>query len=136
LARKTKREDKDEREDMEKQDAIQQAIDRLFTAIPQLDGVLLASTDGLPIAHSFSTGGDPNRVAAMAAAALGLGKRIGETFNSGMLTELSVRGTEGQMFLYAAGSKGVLALTVPVSANIGMIHIAARHAARRIAEVL
>jgi hypothetical protein len=38
-------------------------------AIPELKGVLLASNEGLPIAHSLSDGADAKRVAAIAASA-------------------------------------------------------------------
>ena len=54
---------------MAKGEALKSQIEALRNAIPELKGVLLASNERLPIAHSFSNGQDPNRVAAMAAAA-------------------------------------------------------------------
>ena len=54
---------------MAKGEALKGHIEALRNAIPELKGVLLASNEGLPIAHSLSNGADPNRVAAMAAAA-------------------------------------------------------------------
>ena len=121
---------------MSKQEVLTQALNTLRTAIPELRGVLVATSDGLAIAHSLTNGEDPSRVAAMAATALGLGKRIGESLNAGTLTETSVSGTNALIYLYATGVKGVLAVVAPAGANVGLIHMEAREAARTIAEVL
>ena len=81
---------------MAKHDALKNHIELLRNAIPELKGVLLASNEGLPIAHSLSNGGDPNRVAAMAAAASTLGRRISDTMSTGALAEVSIRGDDGR----------------------------------------
>jgi len=121
---------------MSKQETLYQTINQLRASIPELRGAIVASSDGLAIAHSLSNGEDPNRVAAMAATALGLGKRISESLNAGSLTETSVSGTNAQIYLYAAGQKGVLAVVAPAGANIGLIHMEAREAAKAIASIL
>jgi uncharacterized protein len=121
---------------MSKQDDLQAIISRLRSAVPELRGALIATTDGLAIAHSFGGNEDPNRVAAMAATALGLGKRIADTVGAGALSETSVSGVEGQVFLYAIAAKGVLAVVAPAGVNVGLIHLEARDAARSIASVL
>jgi hypothetical protein len=119
-----------------KQEALQQALNNLRSAIPELRGVLVASSDGLPMAQSLAGSEDANRVAAMAATALGLGKRIADTLNAGALSETSVSGTNGQVYLYAAGPKAVLVVVAPAGANVGMIHLEARDAARRLQDIL
>ncbi len=120
---------------MSKQEALKNHIETLRNAIPDLKGVLLASNEGLPIAHSLSNGTDPNRVAAMAAAASNLGKRIGENVAVGALGEVSVRGEEGWLFIYSAGSKAVLAVMGPQSSNAGLVHLEARSIAHDIGEL-
>lgn len=119
-----------------KQESLQQAITALRTAIPELRGVLVASVDGLPMAHSLSGSEDANRIAAMAATALGLGKRISDTLHAGELTETSVSGVDGHVFVYAAGNKGVLVVIAPASANTGLIHLEARETAKLVAGTL
>jgi len=47
-------------------------------AIPELHGVMIASQDGLAIAHDFPEA-DAERIAAMAATAPGLGQRPSES---------------------------------------------------------
>ena len=56
--------------------------------------MLLASNEGLPIAHSISNGADPNRVAAMAAAS-NPGRRFSDSMSIGALGEIASRGDEG-----------------------------------------
>jgi uncharacterized protein len=121
---------------MSKQEDLQVIISRLRSAVPELRGALVATTDGLSIAHSFGGNEDPNRVAAMAATALGLGKRIADTVGAGTLTETSVSGADGQVFLYAVSGKGVLAVVAPAGVNVGLVHLEAREAARSVATVL
>src|SRR5215475_14019407 len=108
---------------MAKGEALKGHIETLRNAIPELKGVLLASNEGLPIAHSLSNGSDPNRVAAMAAAASNLGRRITESMNAGTLGEISVTADDGALFVYSAGSKAVLCVVSPQGGNAGLIHL-------------
>ena len=118
-----------------KQEQLKDILRSLRANLPELRGVLIASADGLPIASAMGEGSDANRVAAMAATALGLGKRINDTLGAGELTEMSVSGKDGQVYLYSAG-KGVLAVVSPSGANLGLLHMEARDAARSVAFVL
>lgn len=122
-------------EKMAKHEALKNHIEALRDAIPELKGVLLASNEGLPIAHSLSNGADPNRVAAMAAAASSLGRRISDSMSVGNLGEVAIRGDEGWLFIYSAGTKAVLAVMAPQAANAGLVHLEARSAAKDIGEL-
>lgn len=121
---------------MSKQEVLQKLVENLRASIPDLKGVLIASTDGLPIADSLPAGMDSGRVAAMTATAVGLGRRISETLSSGTLSETSVTAKDGQIFIYSAGPKGVLAVLAPPATNVGLIHLEARAAAKEIANVM
>lgn len=120
---------------MSKQEQVQRNIEILRSQIPELRGALVASIDGLVIGHSLASG-DPNRVAAMAATALGLGRRIVDSLGAGTFNETAVVGSEGTIFVYTAGTKGVLAVMVGIGANVGLIHLEARDAAEKIAAIL
>lgn len=119
---------------MSRHEELQKDIDNLRAAVPELKGVVLASTEGLPIAHSLSNGADPHRIAAMAAAASSLGRRVSDTLAVGSLSEISVSGSDGQIFLYNAGNKGVLAVIGPAGCNAGLIHLEARWTAREVGD--
>lgn len=120
---------------MAKAEVLKNELEALQVALPDLKGVLLASNEGLPIAHSLSNGGDPNRVAAMATAASALGRRIADTLGAGALGEVAVKAGEGSLFVYAAGSKAILAVWTPEAANAGLIHLEARQTAQQIGEL-
>lgn len=121
---------------MSKQDQLTSTLTTLRGALPELRGALVATVDGLPIAQDMGGGADANRVAAMAATALGLGKRINDTLGSGQLTDMSVGGTDGQVYIYAAGNKGVLAVVAPAGVNLGLLHMEARDAAQSVSIIL
>jgi len=115
-------------------DELNQALQSLRSSLPEIQGAVVASSDGLSIASSISS--DPNRMAAMVATALGLGKRICDTTGSGQLTETSVSGTDGHVYIYAAGTKGVLAVQSSPGSNVGLIHLECRQVAEKIASIL
>lgn len=119
-----------------KQERLQTALRELPNAIPDVRGAIIATVDGLPIAQTFNDSTDATRVAAMAATALGLGKRLNDTLGTGDLSEMSVSGSLGQVYIYATGRKGVLAVVAPGSMNLGLLHMAARKTADRIADIL
>src|SRR5258708_19502941 len=126
---------------MAKLEALQKNIETLRAAIPELRGVLIASTEGLPVAHSIAGGADParvaamaDRIAAMAAAAVNLGKRVSESLSVGALVEISVTGADGQIFIYSAATKGVLAVIAPKGGNAGLVHLEARAVANDVAD--
>ena len=121
---------------MSRRDRIQQGIDQLRMAIPELQGVLLATSEGMPLVHSIDGHGDPGRIAALAAAVSGLGRRVTESLATGTCQEVSVVGSEGQMFLYAAGPKAVLAVLGPAHLNVALVQLAARNAAQQILQAL
>ena len=119
-----------------KSEILNNTLMTLRGSMPELRGALVATADGLPIAQSFSDATDANRVAAMAATALGLGKRINDTLGAGDLSEMSVSGLDGQVFIYSVGTKGALAVVAPAGVNLGLLHMEARDTAKTVGLVL
>lgn len=118
---------------MSRQAQLQQAIQQLKQQVGELSGVIVASTDGLSLVTDLPES-ESARAAAMAATTLGLGKRISQTMALGNLDEVVVRGQQGYLIIYAAGSQAVLAVTAPMGANLGLINLEARQTAQRIAQ--
>jgi len=123
-------------------EAFQKNIEALRAAIPELRAVLIGSTEGLPIAHWIGGAADPSRVAAMAdriaamaAAAMNLGKRVSESISLGALVEISVTGGEGQIFVYSAGTTGLLTVVAQKGGNAGLVHLESREVANDVAEL-
>ncbi|MER7670033.1 roadblock/LC7 domain-containing protein [Kitasatospora sp. NPDC058162] len=103
--------------------------------VPHLAGGLVASVDGLLVAHD-THGTEPSGLAAMTAASLSLAQRLADTTGQGEFRESVVRGEHGYVATYAAGGSCVLTLLALPEVNVGRLHLEARRCARHIAELL
>lgn len=118
-----------------KSSELSRVISQMHRNVPELFGIMIASIDGLAIAHDFAEG-DAERMAAMSATALGLGKRITERSDLGELGEAVIRGERGYLVVYSAGTDAVLVLSGPSNSNLGLMRIEARAAAVEIKQIL
>jgi predicted regulator of Ras-like GTPase activity (Roadblock/LC7/MglB family) len=110
-------------------------LHRLRARVPQLTGALAASVDGLVLAHD-TPGVEPEGLAALTAAALGVAVRMTDTAGRGELRELLLRGDHGYVATYAAGSSAVLTLLAQDRVNVGRLHLEGRRAGGRIGELM
>ncbi|GAA0478543.1 roadblock/LC7 domain-containing protein [Streptomyces stramineus] len=107
----------------------------LRVRVPHLTGAMVASTDGLVIAH-LVTDTEPDGLAALTAAALGVGSRLTTAAGQGGFRELLVTGEGGYVATYAAGTSSVLTLLAAADANVGRLNLEARRAGPRIAALV
>lgn len=110
-------------------------LHRLRARVPQLTGALAASVDGLVLAHD-TPGVEPEGLAALTAAALGVAVRMTDAAGRGELRELLLRGDQGYVATYAAGSSAVLTLLTQDRVNVGRLHLEGRRAGGRIGELM
>jgi predicted regulator of Ras-like GTPase activity (Roadblock/LC7/MglB family) len=112
----------------------------LRTRAAEIEGSIVATTDGMVIAHDLGAtetyGIEPEGVAALAAVNLGLSQRIADTASHGELQETVIRGSFGQVLTYAAGDRALLTVLVRSSADVAPLHTDARATASRIAGLL
>lgn len=120
---------------MNRHEELAQVLAGIRAAIPELTGVMIASVDGLSIAHDFPER-EADRIAAMSATALGLAVRVAERANIGDLAEAVIRGSQGYLVVYSAGDAAVLVLSGPISSNLGLMRIEARAASSQISRAL
>jgi uncharacterized protein len=106
----------------------------LRARVPHLTGALVASTDGMVIAHDAGEL-DPQGVAAMAAASLGVSAQMTEATGQGGFRELLARGEHGYVATYAAGASMILTVLAGPAANVGRLHLEARRASGRIGDL-
>ncbi|BCB84369.1 roadblock/LC7 domain-containing protein [Phytohabitans suffuscus] len=110
--------------------------------LPDIAGVVLASTDGLLIASDLGTGvegaggAEAEAVAALSAATLGLGQRFAATVQQGHLRETVIQADGGSVVTYAAGRTGLLTVLTGPHANLARLHHEARRVAARLGPVV
>ncbi|MFJ9040520.1 roadblock/LC7 domain-containing protein [Streptomyces sp. NPDC102406] len=110
-------------------------LQRLRVRVPQVTGALAASVDGLVLAQD-TTGVEPEGVAALTAAALGVAQRLSDATGQGGFRELLVRGTDGYVATYAAGGTAILTLLAEGRVNVGRLHLEGRRSGTRIGELV
>jgi predicted regulator of Ras-like GTPase activity (Roadblock/LC7/MglB family) len=107
-------------------------IRSLRDRVRHVAGSLVASVDGRLIAHD-THGVEPDGMAALSAAVLGLSQRLIETVGPGEFAETVIRGTHGYVATYAAGPRAVLTVLCDEETNVGRLHLEARQVANRLA---
>ncbi|MGW7283086.1 roadblock/LC7 domain-containing protein [Streptomyces sp. NPDC054844] len=110
-------------------------LHRLRNRVPQLTGSLAATVDGLVLAHD-APGTEPEGLAALTAAALGVAHRMADATARGGFRELLLRGTDGYVATYAAGPAAVLTLLADGRVNVGRLHLEGRRSGARIGELV
>ncbi|MDN3023060.1 roadblock/LC7 domain-containing protein [Streptomyces sp. S.PB5] len=108
---------------------------RLRSRVPHLTGALAASVDGLVIAQD-TPGVEPEGMAALTAAALGVAVRLADSTGQGDFRELLVRGAYGYVSTYTAGRSAVLTLLAQDGVSVGRLHLEGRRAGTRIGEIV
>jgi predicted regulator of Ras-like GTPase activity (Roadblock/LC7/MglB family) len=103
--------------------------------LPELSGSVLATTDGLVVAHD-AHGIEPDSIAALAAAHLALARRFADAVNHGELRESVVECANGHITSYTAGPNALLTLVTSAEANLALVHHEARRAVTRLVDVL
>ncbi|MEZ7002545.1 roadblock/LC7 domain-containing protein [Streptomyces sp. AD55] len=110
-------------------------LHRLRSRVPQLTGSLAATVDGLVVAAD-APGTEPEGLAALTAAALGVSRRMAEATARGGFCELLLRGADGYVATYAAGPAAVLTLLAEGRVNVGRLHLEGRRSGARIGELV
>jgi hypothetical protein len=110
-------------------------IKALRERMPHLTGVLAATTDGLLVAQD-APAVEPEAMAAMAAANLGLGRQISLGAAQGPFCETVTRAEDGYVATFAAGEHALLAVFASPDLNVGRLYHEARPVAARVGELI
>src|SRR6185312_3858266 len=103
--------------------------------LPELTGSVLATADGLVVAHDAHDI-EPDSIAALAAAHLALARRFAHAVSHGELRESVVECDGGYITSYTAGPNALLTVVTSGNANLAMVHLEARRCVRRLVRVL
>ncbi|MEV6601676.1 roadblock/LC7 domain-containing protein [Actinoplanes sp. NPDC051346] len=115
--------------------AVLTELGNLRSRLPELLGSVLATADGMVVAHD-AHGIEPDSLAALAAAHLALARRFAHAVNHGDLRESVVECDGGYITSYTAGPNALLTLVTSGGANLALVHLEARRAVRRLMKLL
>jgi uncharacterized protein len=88
---------------------------------PGVEAVVVASMDGLPIAHEGRAGSDPDAVAALAATAIRHAGRLAEGSALGQVQTIALEGDQGTLLVAPAAPGSWLLVLVEPDANFGRV---------------
>ena len=118
-------------------DSITKLLEESKERIQEIEGLLLVTRDGLPIASTTLTDStDEDRMSAMAAAALNLAERVVVELAKGDLKEMVIKGTEGLIIVIQVGDEAVLTATTSSDAKLGLILLELKRSAKSVIELL
>jgi predicted regulator of Ras-like GTPase activity (Roadblock/LC7/MglB family) len=103
--------------------------------VPHVTGVLVATVDGLLVAHD-TRDIEPETLAAMSAAQLGLGQQIALGSAQGEFRENVTRAAGGYLAVFAAWTGALLTVVAGTELNLGRLHHEARPVAERVGGLL
>ncbi|MGK7949289.1 MAG: roadblock/LC7 domain-containing protein [Xenococcaceae cyanobacterium] len=111
---------------------VQDLLQKFVTSTSDIEGAALVSPDGLPISSVLSIGMDEERTAAMSAAILSLGERIGQELARGIIERIFVEGEKGYSILVNCGRDAVLLILAGKGVKQGLLFLEAK---RLVAEI-
>jgi len=103
----------------------------LRAAVDGVDGAIVATSDGLLVAHVLPEA-EQSQTAALISAVVGLARHAVELTGRGELREASIRGTSGHVLFFAVGDTAVLAVLTGVEVNLALVQLRARPVVRRL----
>jgi len=118
------------------QNELADALKGLLEKTPDIDAAAVVSMDGFVMASILPDGYEEDRLGAMSAALLSLGERTALELGRGELAQVFVEGTDGYVFLLAAGEDAVLNAIVRRGSKLGLVLYDIRNAAKDIAAII
>jgi predicted regulator of Ras-like GTPase activity (Roadblock/LC7/MglB family) len=101
--------------------AILDELHGLRRRLPGVAGTVLASVDGLAVASDLP-GIDPDPIAALSAANLGLARQFAQAVGHGPALESVVRAADGFIVTYPAGISSLLAVLAQPDTDLARLH--------------
>lgn len=100
---------------------LQSILQNFVTSASDVQGAALVSPDGLSLAATLPGEMDEERVAAMSAAMLSLGERIGSELSRGAIDRIYVEGDKGFGILTSCGEEAVFLVLASKAAKQGVL---------------
>lgn len=117
-------------------DKLTHIIQSFVTQTPYVQGAALVTTEGLPIAGQLPPGMEESRAAAMAAAVITIGDRIGDELQRGPIQHILVEGEQGYSVLALCGGEALFLVLAGLEVKQGILMLEIRRVIEAITSVL
>lgn len=103
--------------------SLQAILQNFVSSTPDIQGAVIVTPDGLPLASTLPSGMDEERTSAMSAAMLSLGERIGKELARGTIERIFVQGDKGYGVLTSCGADAVLLTLASAEVKQGLLFL-------------
>ncbi|MGV9595256.1 roadblock/LC7 domain-containing protein [Streptosporangium sandarakinum] len=114
-------------------DRLHEEMALLRERVPEVNGSVACSVDGLPIASDLR--GETEQIGALSSAVLALSGRLTTMADKGSFEETLISGSNGYAVFYAAGPTIVLTVLARPGTNLGLLRLEGRKTAARLAAI-
>ena len=115
---------------------LNERISAFVANTPNVEGAVLASQDGLPLASALPPALEESRAAAMAAAVLAIGDRIGTELQRGHTQHITFQGANGYSILTLCGSDSLFLVLANADVKQGILLLEIRRIVENLADIL
>ncbi len=115
---------------------LQNALKSFQTNTPDVEGIAVASTDGLIMASILPSEAEEDRVGAMCAALLSLGERSADELDRGDIRQVFVKGANGYVVLMNVGADAVLIAITSEKVKLGLLFLELRRTVEDLQKIL
>jgi len=115
---------------------LESILQTFVTGATDVQGATLITLDGLPLVSYLPTSMDEERTAAMSAALLSLGERIGSELCRGTVERLFIEGDKGYCVLTACGTEAVFLVLAAPTARQGVLMLDIKRTLAELRETL
>ncbi len=102
---------------------LKELLEKFVSSTPDLQGAALVTLDGLPLTSVLPSSFDEERTAAMSAAMLSLGEKIGQELTRGVVERVTVEGKTGYSILSGCGDEAMLIVLASKEAKQGLVFL-------------
>ena len=101
-----------------------------------VQGAALVTPEGLPLAERLPVGLEESRAAAMAAAVVLIGDRIGEELQRGPVQHILLEGTQGYSILVLCGKEALFLVLASIEVKQGILMIEIKRVVEEMAQLI
>jgi len=111
-------------------------VQKFVSATPDIQGAALVTPDGLSLTAVLPVSMDEERTAAMSAAMLSLGEKIGQELSRGIVERIVVEGEKGFSVMVGCGEDAVLLVLASKQAKQGLLFLEIKRLIKELAPLM